>query len=173
LEAVPGGTESAEKSLVSAPASSVEAAPAEPEDVNRGAAETPQESKVVAWRVARRPRPDRPKRRFRREEAPAGVARHRRDGAPGSRARHEQGDRRHGGPGRDSQTKESSPHENERVNRQDEKPRNNTHKNPTKQKTPAAVAQFEPRRASTVDPNSPFAKLLELRTVLEKQGKNR
>ena len=33
---------------------------------------------------------------------------------------------------------------------------------------PAAVAQPQP-----VDPNSPFAKLLELRPLLEMQGKNR
>ena len=37
----------------------------------------------------------------------------------------------------------------------------------------APALSSKSRRAATVDPNSPFAKLLELRSVLEKQGKNR
>ncbi len=42
-----------------------------------------------------------------------------------------------------------------------------------KRNTSGAAANLESQRQATIDPNSPFAKLLELRSILEMQGKNR
>ena len=42
-----------------------------------------------------------------------------------------------------------------------------------KRNAPAGGANFESQRRATVDQNSPFAKLLELRSILEAQDKNR
>jgi len=156
------------------PTEPVPARPPEGKNTEAGAASSV-EATVIAWRPARRQRPERAKRRLRRGEAAAKASLHRHksssaDARVDSSRRQGKGERCPGGPTPDSPEKEPSPPlKRDRFDRADEKRR----KTSTKQNTPGAVAQFEPRRTATVDPTSPFAKLLELRTVLEKQGKNR
>jgi ATP-dependent RNA helicase SUPV3L1/SUV3 len=136
---------------------------------------SPVEAAVIAWRIARRQRPERAKRRHRRGGATvkASLRQHEGGGAEAradSSANHEEGERCPGGPRPDRREKGFPPTvKRERVDGIDDKRR----KTSAKQNRPGAGAQSEARRAATVDPNSPFAKLLELRTVLEKQGKNR
>jgi ATP-dependent RNA helicase SUPV3L1/SUV3 len=129
---------------------------------------------VIAWRLARRQRPERAKRRHRRGEAlvKASLRQHEGDGAE-ARAdpstNHEKGERHPGGPSLGLQEKGLPPPvKREPVDGIHDKRR----KTSAKQNRSGAGAQFESRRTTTVDPSSPFAKLLELRTVLEKQGKN-
>jgi 3-hydroxyisobutyrate dehydrogenase len=152
-----------------APLEPMESAPAQAPEAGPEATGAPVEAKVIAWRFARRPRPERPKRGPRRSVAPGGVRLRERESAGDPGARPEKEERRRVGPGRDGQEKEAAHRKRERFNRADET-RRKTAPKPTPQ---AASAQFEPRRAVPVDPNSPFAKLLELRSALEKQGKNR
>ena len=135
---------------------------AAPEPAGAGAeSESPKvKEMVVAWRFAHRQRPERPKRFRRIETQPGGAPRLWGSGSP---PRSEGGERRP-----DGEDKQVSPPKRERFSRGNEKRR----KPAPKQNIPPAPAQFESRRAPTVDPNSPFAKLLELRAALEKQGKN-
>jgi ATP-dependent RNA helicase SUPV3L1/SUV3 len=128
---------------------------------------------AIAWRPARRRRPEGAKRRLRRGEA---MSKDRKRESGGAEARADSGEGQGkkegspGGPSRDAQEKEPSPQrKQERFDGVDKKRR----KASGKQNIQGAVAQFEPRRTPAVDLTSPFAKLLELRTVLEKQGKNR
>jgi len=131
------------------------------------------EATVIAWRLARRQPLERAKRRHRRGEATAkALSRQGESGAAEARAdssgHRERRERRPGGsPG--PQEKGLPAVKRERFDGVDEKRR----KTSANQNRLGASAQFESRRAATVDPNSPFAKLLELRSVLEKQGKNR
>ena len=172
-EANPEEADRAQDDRVAAP-QPAESAPVA-EAVGSEAGGTPVETKIIAWRLARRPRPERPKRRFRRGEAPgAPPPRGRESGNVDSTGRQAQVERRSDGSGRASQERESPPDKRERFNRADEKRRKNApNKNAPRPNALAPVAQFESRRAASVDPDSPFAKLLELRTALEKQGKNR
>jgi ATP-dependent RNA helicase SUPV3L1/SUV3 len=148
--------------------------PAEPEPSETIAESAPPvPATVVAWRLARRPRPDRANRRLRRSEpaTKASLA----DGRSSAQAQaesvgHEKGERRTGGPKRDVQRKGSS---SEAKREGLEGVSGKRHRSSAKQNAPGAAAHFESRRPTAVDPNSPFAKLLELRTALEKQGKNR
>jgi ATP-dependent RNA helicase SUPV3L1/SUV3 len=172
LGANPEETDPADVALASSP-EPTELAPSAPEATNKTA--SPIEAIVTAWRPARRQRPERAKRRHRRGDATVKVLPGQHDSGgdearAGSSARQEKGERRLGDPSLRREEKEFPT----RVKREgfdgiDEKRR----KILAKQNKPGAGAQFELRRAATVDSNSPFAKLLELRTVLEKQGKTR
>ena len=148
-------------------------APCAPEATNVEAGSAlPFAATVIAWRLARRQRPERPKRRHRRGEATAkaSLRQHESGGAEAranSGAHHEKGERRR--PSLGLHEEGFPPAKRERFDDIDEERR----KTSTKPNRSGAGARFESRRAATVDPNSPFAKLLELRTVLEKQGKNR
>ena len=152
-----------------------EPAPGAPEAINTSADSVSViEATVVAWRPARKPRPERAKRRLPRGEAPFKDSLRRRESGDAevrvdSLNRPEKGEGRPAAASLDAQKKgTASPRNSERFEGVGEKRRKAT----AKQNAQGAVAQFEPRRPAAVDPNSPFAKLLELRTVLEKQGKN-
>jgi ATP-dependent RNA helicase SUPV3L1/SUV3 len=161
---------------MAAPHSSAE--PSEPETCAPEATNPPSDgasslaATVIAWRPVRRQRSEQAKRRLRRGEAtPKGV--NRRSESRGVEARADSGERRGKGKGNsagaslDAHEKASSPQrKQERFDGVDQKRR----KTSAKQNVQGAP-QFESRR--TVDPTSPFAKLLELRIVLEKQGNNR
>ena len=157
----------AEDAQAAAPAPA-EAASTAPETAGPEPGGPPDEPKVTAWRFARRQRAERPKRRFRRPEAPAAASVHRREGGTvDSSSRPARVERRPGGPGRDGPENKAPSDKRQRFDRADEKRGKNA------PKPAAAAAPFGSRRAPTVDPNSPFAKLLELRASLEKQGKDR
>ena len=131
---------------------------------------SPSEGTVVAWRPARRQRLARAKGRHGRGEATAKASRHQRESGSaeahaGPTKHQEKGERRPVGAIRGAGEEASPPLKRERFDRAGEKRRKTSgHEN--------APRTFEPRRTATVDPTSPFAKLLELRTALEKQGKN-
>lgn len=126
---------------------------------------------VIAWRLARRPRSERAKRRHRHNEAPKasfpdeGVDSESRAnflrGGKGEIRAASAKDRQREGFSADSKRERFKDVNKKRGN------------SAAKPNAPPAVAQFESGRPARVDPTSPFAKLLELRTVLEKQGKNR
>lgn len=131
----------------------------------------PSVAMVIAWRPARRQRPERAKRRVRRgETASKGSNRRRESGGAEAHADSSE----HGGKGKadpgalnmDPRKKGSWPKRKGEGFDVDQKRR----KASAKQNVPG-VPQSESR--PTIDPTSPFAKLLELRKVLEKQGNNR
>jgi ATP-dependent RNA helicase SUPV3L1/SUV3 len=148
--------------------------PAEPEPSATKAESAPAlPATVVAWRLTRRPRPDRVNRRPRRSEPATNASLA--DARSSAEARadsigHGKGERRAGGAKRDAQRIGSS---SESKREGLEGVSGKRHRSPAKQNAPGAAAQFESRRPTAVDPTSPFAKLLELRTALEKQGKKR
>ena len=148
--------------------------PAEPEPSDTIAESAPAvPTTIIAWRLARRPRPDKANRRLRRSEpaTKASVAGARSTAeARADSVGHEKGQRHTHGPKRDMPRK-GAPSEAEGEGL--EGVGGKRHRSSGKQNGPGAAGQFESRRSTTVDPTSPFAKLLELRTALEKQGKNR
>jgi ATP-dependent RNA helicase SUPV3L1/SUV3 len=123
------------------------------------------EPRVTAWRFARKPRPERSKRGVHHSQARCGSLRQPKEAE--SKVEQDQ-ERRPGGPGRDADGKGAAHRKRERLHRADEQRRKPSLPNPQNE-APA----FASRRAPPLDPNSPFAKLLELRSALEKQGKNR
>jgi hypothetical protein len=171
-------TETAEETdrAMAAPDSSPE--PSEPDTCAPEATNPPSDgasplvARVIAWRPVRRRRPEQAKRRLRRGEATSkGV--NRRSETGGVEARADPGERRGkgkanpGGANLGAHEKGSSPQrKQERFDGVDQKRRKTSAKQNVQ-----GVPQLESRR--TVDPTSPFAKLLELRIVLEKQGNNR
>jgi ATP-dependent RNA helicase SUPV3L1/SUV3 len=176
-----GNPEPAEPALSEATPEPAESAPSEmtPEPAEPEPSDTIAESApavpttIIAWRLARRPRPDKANRRLSRSEPAikASVAGARSTAeARADSVGHEKGERHTRGPKRDVQRK-GAPSEAKRegVEEVGEK----RHRSSGKQNGPGAAGQFESRRPTAVDPTSPFAKLLELRTALEKQGKNR
>ncbi len=159
--------------------------PASSEEPSLALAETPkadasaagEDETVTLWRPARRPRPTRDPRRDRirseRREAAASIQSPAKEEGPNSgppsfhpkeaTRKRRQFDR---GPPQEAgaplgPVRSESP-------RPDEKRRDSARNRAMPRPKPATVAQPQP-----VDPNSPFAKLLELRPLLEMQGKNR
>ena len=133
---------------------------------------SPLAATVIAWRPVRRQRPEQAKRRVRRGEATSKGANCRSESGV-AEARADSGERRGkgkanpGGASLGAHEKGSSPQrKQERFDGVDQK-----HRKTSAKQNVQGVSQFEFRR--TVDPTSPFAKLLELRIVLEKQGNNR
>ena len=158
--------------------------PASSEEPSLALAETPkadasaaaEDETVTLWRPARRPRPTRDPRRDRirseRREAAASVQSPAKEEGPNSgrpsfhpkeaTRKRRQFDR---APAQEAGAP-PGPVRSENP-RPDEKRRDSARNRAMARSKPAAVAQPQP-----VDPNSPFAKLLELRPLLEMQGKN-
>ncbi|HZZ61926.1 MAG TPA: hypothetical protein VFE63_12240 [Roseiarcus sp.] len=126
---------------------------------------------VIAWRPARRQRPERAKRRLRRGETASKGSNRRRESG-GAEAHADSGEHQGKGkaspdaPNLDAREKRSWPKRKGERFDVDQKRRKASAKQNVQ-----GVPQSEPR--PTIDPTSPFAKLLELRKVLEKQGNNR
>ena len=124
---------------------------------------------VIAWRLARRQRPERPKRRHRHGEAATKASFT--DEGVGSESR--ANFLRRGKAEIRAGAKERQPERSSADSKREPFKGKKRGSSAAKPDAPPAVAQIESRRPTRVDPTSPFAKLLELRTVLEKQGKNR
>ena len=169
---------------VTGPASSEEpeAPPAPAETAKADASADAEDETVTLWRPARRPRPTRDPRRDRvrteRREAAASaqtpakeLAKEEAPNTARPSFRPKEAIRKRRQFDRDTAGQEagaaSGPVRSESP-RPDEKRRDSARNRAMARPKPAAVAQPQP-----VDPNSPFAKLLELRPLLEMQGKNR
>ena len=137
--------------------------PETPEAAAAGTEDAPAEPRVTAWRFARKPRPERSRRGVHHSQARYGALRQP-EGAESKGVQDRE--RRPGRPGRDADETGAAHRKRERLQRADEQRRKTPFPNPQTE-APA----YESRRAPPLDPNSPFAKLIELRSALEKQGK--